>query len=87
MKLDDVKDAELPDDLRKLDKAGRKARLDEAARQRPAMQARINALTKEREQFLAEARKRQIGAKDETLDPAIVKAIRDQAARYHFTFE
>ena len=49
-KLEDVKDEDLPADLRKLDKAGRKAKVDEAGRQRDAMQKRINTLNSEREQ-------------------------------------
>ena len=86
-KLEDIKDEDLPSDLRKLDKAARKAKVDEAAHQRDAMQKRINMLNSEREQYLAAERKKLAGAKDDTLDQAIVKAIREQAARYHFTFE
>ena len=80
-KLEDVKDEDLPDDLRKLDKAGRKAKVDEAAKQREEIQAQILKLNKEREQFLAAERKKQLGAKEDTLDQAIVKAIREQATR------
>jgi len=86
-KLDDLKDEDLPPDLRKLDKAGRKVKVDEAARQRGLIQAKILKLNKEREQYLAAERKKQLGAKEDTLDKAIVKAIRDQATRHHFTFE
>ena len=76
-----------PTDLRKLDKAARKAKVDEAARQRGTIQAQILKLNKEREQFLAGERKKQLGAKEDTLDQAIIKAIRDQATRHNFTFE
>jgi hypothetical protein len=86
-KLEDVKDEDLPDDFRKLDKAARKAKLDEAARQREAMQKQINTLNGERERYLTAERKKLAGAKEDTLDQAIVKAIREQAARYHFAFE
>ena len=48
-KLEEVKDEDLPADLRKLDKAGRKAKVDEAARQREEIQAQILKLNKERE--------------------------------------
>jgi hypothetical protein len=86
-KLDEVKDEDLPADLRKLDKAGRKAKVEEAARQRDEMQTRINTLNSERERYLAAERKKRAGAEENTLDQAILKAIREQAARYHFTFE
>jgi hypothetical protein len=85
--LDELKDDELPDELRKLDKAGRKVKVDEAARQRGAYQAQILKLNQEREQYLAGERKKQLGAKEDTLDRAIIKAIRDQATRRNFTFE
>jgi hypothetical protein len=86
-KLDEVADEDLPADLRKLDKAGRKAKVDEAARQREALQAQILKLNQERETYLAGERKKQAGAKEDTLDRAIVKAIRDQATRHNFKFE
>ena len=86
-KLADLKDEELSEDLRKLDPAGRQAKLNEATRQRDAIQAEILKLNGERERFLAEARKKTEGDKPDTLDQAIIKAIREQATRLHFTFE
>ncbi len=85
--LDEIKDEELPADLRKLDKAARKAKVEGAGKQRAAIQAEILTLNKRRDEFLTVERKKQAGAKADTLDQAIVKAIRDQAARQHFTFE
>ena len=86
-KLDDVKDEDLPDGLRKLDKTARKAKVDEAARQRGEIQAKILKLNQDREQFLDGKRKKLAGAKEDTLDKVIGKAIRDQAARHNFKFE
>jgi hypothetical protein len=86
-KLEEVKTEDLPPDLQKLDSAGRKAKVTEAARQRAEIQAKILKLNQEREQYLAVERKKQVGAKEDTLDKAITKAIRDQATRQHFTFE
>jgi hypothetical protein len=86
-KIEDVKDDELPAELRKLDKAGRKAKVAEATKQREQIQTQIVKLNGEREKFLAAERKKQLGANQDTLDKAIVKAIRDQATRHHFTFE
>jgi hypothetical protein len=85
--IDSVKDEELPADLRKLDKAGRQAKVDEAAKRRGEIQARILKLNKEREEFLARERKKQQGAKADSLDKAMAKAIRDQAKSRNFTFE
>ncbi len=73
--------------MAKLDKAARKAKVEEAARQRQTIQTRILELNKKREQYLAAERKKRAGAKDDTLDQAISKAIRDQAMQHHFKFE
>ncbi len=85
--LDDLKDEDLPPDLAKLDKAARKAKVDQAAKERKTIQTQILELNQKREQFLAAERKKRAAAKDDSLDRAIVKAIRDQATRQHFTFE
>lgn len=85
--LDDVKDEDLPADFRQLDKAGRKRKVDEAAKQRGSIQAQILKLNREREEFLVAERKKPGKAGENTLEQAIVKAIRDQATRHHFTFE
>jgi hypothetical protein len=86
-KLEDLKDDELPADFRKLDRAGRKAKVEEAARDRAEIQGKIMTLNKDREKFLAAERAKQAGAKQDTLDQAVVKAIRDQATRCRITFE
>jgi hypothetical protein len=86
-KLDDLQEEDLPSDLRKLDKTARKARVEEAARQRGEIQAKILHLNEDREQYLAGERKKQVGVNADTLDKAIAKAIRDQAARHNFKFE
>ncbi len=85
--LEELKDEDLPDDLKKLDKAARKSKVDAAAKQREAIQAQILKLSKEREQFLVVERKKQLGSKADTLDQAIVTTIRDQATRQNFKFE
>ena len=74
-------------DIRVLKLGMRQAKVDVAARERGEIQAKILKLNKEREQYLAGERKKQAGAKEDTLDKAIVKAIRDQATRHNFKFE
>ncbi len=86
-KLDDLKDDELPENLRKLDKAARKAKVDEAVKRRAEIQARIADLNTKREKFLAAERAKLTKTNEDSLDKAIVKAIRDQATRHHITFE
>ena len=86
-KLDDLKDDELPPELRTLDKEARKAKVDAAAKERATIQARILSLNDERNRYLAAERKKRAGAQAESFDRAIVKAIRDQASQQKFTFE
>ena len=86
-KLDDLKDDELPEGLKKLDKDARKAKVADFAKQRGEIQGKILQLNKDREAFLAAERKKLSPGKVDTLDQAIVKAIRDQAVRHHFTFD
>jgi hypothetical protein len=86
-KLEDLKTEDLPPDLRQLDNAGRRAKVAEAAKQREEIQGQILKLNNEREKYLAAERKKQLGAKDNTLDQVITRAIRDQAARNDFKFE
>jgi hypothetical protein len=86
-KLEELTAEDLPPDLKKLDNAGRRAKVEEAAQRRAEIQARILKLNQEREAYLAAERKKQRGAKDNTLEQVVTRAIRDQAARHHFQFE
>ena len=80
-KLEDVKDDELPDDLRKLSKSARQARVDEARKKRETIQQRILDLSNQRNTFVAAEQKKQAETGKETLDSAILKAVREQVAR------
>lgn len=86
-KLEDVKDEELPEELRKLSKAERKTRVDAQTTQRETIQKRILVLNKEREAFLAAERKKQAESGKETLDSVILKAVREQANRANIRFD
>ena len=86
-KLDDLADDALPADLRSLSKADRKARVDDKIRDRAAYQKQILALNVERVAFLAAERRKQAAAGVETLDSAILKAVREQATRANIRFE
>lgn len=86
-KLDDLGDDDLPEDIRKLGKTERKARVDDVGRDRETIQKRIMNLNAEREAFLLAERKKQAAAGEETLDSAILKAVREQATRANIRFE
>lgn len=87
IKIDDLKDDSLPEDMRKLTQAERQARVEAKSAERETIQKRILALSKERETFLAAERKKLAETGKETLDSAILKAVREQAKRANIRFE
>lgn len=86
-KIDDLKDEDLPEDLRKLDKAGRRSRVEGLTKQRDEIQKQILDLNREREAFLAAERKKLAEGGEETLDTVILKAVREQASRANIQFD
>lgn len=86
-KLDELIDDDLPQELRKLSKSERLACIHEKTAQRDSVQKRILILHREREAFLAAVRKQQAAANEETLDTAILKAVREQANRANIQFD
>ena len=76
---------ELPEDLRSLTVADRKAKVDEARSRRASIRQRIEECDRRRRDWLREHDRHPDRA--ETFDSAIRKAIREQAARCGFTFE
>ena len=80
---------DLPDGPAQARQGGPQGEGREAARkQREEIQAKILKLNKEREQYPGRrAKEAARSTKEDTLDKAIVKAIRDQAARHNFKFE
>jgi len=87
VKLEEMKEEELPDDLKKLKPEERKAYLAEKEKERAEIQARIQELSKARDAYLVDARKKAAEAGAETLDTAIIKTVRDQAERLEFEFK
>jgi hypothetical protein len=77
---------ELPDSLRGLDAKELNARIEEAARQRAAIQSEIAALNKEREAFVAAEMKKQTEQGSKTLDEVMVETTRTQAAALGYSF-
>jgi hypothetical protein len=85
--LDSIKDEELPEALRPLNKSERQARIDAAGKRREEIRKQVLTLNATRERFLAAERAKQAGPGQATLDAAIVEVIRDQAGRRDFRFE
>ena len=84
VKLDELKREELPKELQTLSTSERKDYLDAKAKERAELQAKINELNKERTQFVAEKIK---NTPANTLDAAVVTAVREQAAKRNYSFK
>lgn len=80
VKLDAVKDADLPDDLRKLEPAARQKEIDKRLAERKNLRGDILTLSKRRDEFIAAARKRQSG-KPNGFDSAVAAALKEQMTR------
>ena len=76
--LKDVKEQDLPDELKNLPAAARQAKLDETIAQRGALQAKLASVEKRREAFL----KKQSGApRGDSFDALLAETLRTEGAR------
>ncbi|MEX0704784.1 MAG: VWA domain-containing protein [Planctomycetales bacterium] len=88
VKLEDVKDEDLPEELRKLSLEERQAHLDKKREERAKIQGEIKELSEKRSEFIAEARLKEAeAAGKQTLDAALIRSIRTQAEKKQFQFE
>lgn len=79
VKLADVKDDDLPEELKKLPAAERQGYIDRQLARRGELSAKIQQLNTERARFVAEEEKRLATEEgEETLDTAAVKTVRGQ---------
>ncbi|NTX01194.1 VWA domain-containing protein [Myxococcus sp. CA040A] len=78
---------DLPEPMRNLDGDGRKAWLEAREKERAALQQRIQELGRQRQEFLAEARKKNPTEEESTLDGVIGQVVRREATKRQFTLE
>jgi uncharacterized protein YegL len=81
VKLDSVKDEDLPADLRQLLPAARKDEVETRLVARRAMRAQIFALSKQRNEYITAERKKQNGGRQSGFDAAVSAALKEQMAR------
>ncbi|GAA5138325.1 hypothetical protein GCM10023213_16910 [Prosthecobacter algae] len=85
LKLEKIKEDDLPAELKSLKADERQAYLDQKATEREKIQAQIKKLNEDRQQYVTE--KSRENGKEDTLDKAIVKAVREQAAKKEIKFK
>jgi hypothetical protein len=84
-KIEDLKAEDLPENMRSMTLAERKDYAAATAKQRAAIQKQINQVNEERRKYVTEKRKT-LSGDGESLDSAMIKTIRSQAARHDFVF-
>jgi len=85
--LDSVEDDRLPEPMRDMSKGERKAYIEKAANERKNKQSEILALSKEREAYVAEQRKKQSENSVSTVEDALISAVRKQGENKSFEFK
>ncbi len=87
VKLDELKEEDLPEELQGKDVEERKKIVEAKAQERAQIQARIQKLQAEREKFVAEKQKAAAGEGAATLDKAIIESASKQAAAQGLALE
>ncbi|MCH7724955.1 MAG: hypothetical protein IH991_00530 [Planctomycetes bacterium] len=77
----------MPENLRKMSLKERKAYIDKKINERVAIQKEIKGLSDARKLFVAAELKKQAVSSFETLDAAIINAVRVQGAAKAFKFD
>lgn len=85
VKVEALKDEQLPAEMRGMSVADRKAHVEKKSKEREEIQKRIQQLSQDREKFVAAEMKKQGEAAPATLDAALVKSAWSQAEKKAFT--
>ncbi len=87
VKLEDLKEDQLPEFMRKMTLKERKTYIDKKIAERTKIQKEIKQLSEERQKYVAAELKKQAGSAEASLDTAIIAAAREQAAVKQFSFD
>ena len=85
-KLEDVKDEDLPKELRGKSIKEKKESIQKAAKERDSIKKEISTLSKEREQYVQDELKKQNLDDSKGLDAVMKKSIREKAAKANIKF-
>ncbi len=86
VKVEDVKEKDLPENMQKMSVAERKEYVREQKSRRGVIQKKITQLNKERVAYINK-KMTDDGKKDKTLGKALIKTVREQAAEKDYEFE
>ena len=80
----ELEEAELPEEMKDMTIEERKEYVEEKAKMREEIQNKINKVDKQRRDYIAD---QIVKGQDNTLDAAMLKIIREQAAEKNYEFE
>jgi hypothetical protein len=86
VKLEDLKDEDLPDDLRKMKPEERKAHLDKVQKKRDELTKKAADLDKKRSEFLDKKLKEDKKSGKDGFDNQVVEMLRKQAKKYNIDY-
>jgi G:T/U-mismatch repair DNA glycosylase len=87
VKLEEVKAEDLPEAMRKMTLEERKAYIEKQAATRASIRTDIGKLNTARSAFIAEELKKQAKPGEQTVESAIIGAVREQAVKQGYVFE
>lgn len=87
VKVEDLKESELPVEMKQMNNSERKAYLEKAEKERLRIQETINRLNQERKKYIAAQLKNQGKNTNSSFGAAVVKAVQEQAENKKFRFE
>ncbi|MFZ2322734.1 MAG: hypothetical protein WAV89_03450 [Ignavibacteriaceae bacterium] len=85
VKVEELKDEELPDNMKKMTVQERKSYLDKMEKEREQIQEKITKLNDERSKYVVQ--KMLENKNENTLDAVMIKTIREQAKQKNYSFE
>jgi hypothetical protein len=85
--LAELKEEELPAEMKGMNATQRKEYVDKKAKERETIQTKIREVNENREKYIADERKKQSGESKNTLDEAMLGAVREQATKKNYKFE
>lgn len=86
VKLEEIKNEDLPENMQKMSMEERKAYVESNAKRRAEIQKKIQVLNEQRKKYVAEEMKK-LQRRGETLGSAMIQAVRRQATARNFKFE
>jgi hypothetical protein len=84
VKIEELEEDQLPEEMKNMTVEERKAYIEEKSKERESIQNQINKLSEERRKYIAQ---KLAEGNDNTLDAAMLKMIREQAAEKNYKFE